>query len=113
MKKIRMRRLDEHNFVIERWREESDKGRKATTSDWAVIGFYGTVQAMLKDAVNTAAWGDSGAELAKSVETCTVTLLAAFQKAVETGAFVLDQEAKAERYARGQETRKRNKEVSA
>lgn len=106
MKKVRFRRMDAHNFVTEKRVAESDKGRKDGSTEWRAVGHYPTVQAMLADAVNTQAYGDSGAELAKAVQRSTSTLLAAFLEAVQTGALVLDQDAKDERYRKAAATRK-------
>ena len=99
---IRFRRLDEHNFVIERW--QVPKGERKDDA-WAILGYYSSVDAMLRDAVNTGARGQSAKELAEAVQTSTRTLLDAFQKAVETGALVIDREAKAERYRKAVKTR--------
>ena len=109
-KKVRMRRLDQHNFVIEKWTEPKKGDRE--WDGWSVSGYYSSIPSMLTDAVNTLAWGDSGAELSKAVETCTKTILKAFHEACETGAFVLDEEAKAEDYRKRAAKRKATLEAS-
>lgn len=88
---VRFRRMDELNFVIERLMEPKGD-RKDGSKEWRVLGHYGTIEAMLKDAVNMGAYGDDAKTLAKALQTTTSTLLAAFHEAVETGALVYDPE---------------------
>jgi len=74
---VRFRRFDVRNFVIER--------RVPGTEEWTVVGFYGSLPAMLADSVGTSAWGDSALELAESLQASTRELIAAFHEAVENG----------------------------
>ena len=86
-REVRIRRMDEHNFVIERLRE---KEKPENPDNWEVLGFYGSLKSLLVNGLDSLVYGNSAKELLKSLENAQKTLLEAFQRAVDTGALVFD-----------------------
>jgi len=76
---IRIRRLDERNIIVERYRKflpkagTDDEGREG----WDLDGYFSTLQGAAMSALNNSAKGDSTKELAQSVKDATDKIVAA------------------------------------
>ena len=89
MSNVRIRRMDELNFVIERLREKKEPGNP---DNWEVLGYYGSLKSLLTHGLDRLVYGESARELLKGLETAQKTLLEAFQRAVEDGSLAFDPE---------------------